>query len=73
MAKRVEFYFAVGSPSGYLAWTQLPAIAREAGAAIDYRPILLGGIFKATGNTSPAEVRAKGRYLSMDLARFARR
>ncbi|MCY3701462.1 MAG: 2-hydroxychromene-2-carboxylate isomerase [Rhodospirillales bacterium] len=73
MAKRVEFYFDVGSPSGYLAWTQLPAIAREAGAAIDYRPILLGGIFKATGNTSPAEVPAKGRYLSMDLARFARR
>lgn len=73
MAKRVEFYFDVGSPSGYLAWTQLPAIAREAGAAIDYRPILLGGIFKAAGNTSPAEVPAKGRYLSMDLARFARR
>ena len=73
MAKRVEFYFDVGSPSGYLAWTQLPAIAREAGAEIDYRPILLGGIFKATGNTSPAEVPAKGRYLSMDLARFARR
>ena len=73
MAKQVEFYFDVGSPSGYLAWTQLPAIAREAGAEIDYRPILLGGIFKATGNTSPAEVPAKGRYLSMDLARFARR
>ena len=73
MAKRVEFYFDVGSPSGYLAWSQLPAIARATGAEIDYRPVLLGGIFKATGNTSPAEVPAKGRYLSLDLARFARR
>ena len=73
MAKRVEFYFDVGSPSGYLAWSQLPTIAGDTGADIDYRPVLLGGIFKATGNTSPAEVPAKGRYLSLDLARFARR
>jgi len=73
MTKRVEFYFDVGSPSGYLAWSQLPAIAGETGADIEYCPVLLGGIFKATGNTSPAEVPAKGRYLSLDLARFARR
>ncbi len=73
MAKRVEFYFDVGSPSAYLAWSQLPTIAREMGVDIDYRPVLLGGIFKATGNVSPANVPAKGRYLSLDLARFARR
>ncbi len=73
MTKRVEFYFDVGSPSGYLAWSQLPAIAHDTGAELEYKPVLLGGIFKATGNTSPAEVPAKGRYLSMDLARFARR
>ncbi len=73
MTQRVEFYFDVGSPSAYLAWSQLPAIARDSGARIEYLPVLLGGIFKATGNASPAEVPAKGRYLAVDLARFAHR
>ncbi len=73
MTRRVEFYFDVGSPSAYLAWTQLPALARDAGAQLDYCPVLLGGIFKATGNVPPAEIPAKGRYLAVDLARCARR
>lgn len=73
MARRVEFYFDVGSPAAYLAWTQLPRIAQEAGAELAYRPILLGGVFKATGNRSPMETPAKGRYMVDDLARFAQR
>jgi len=73
MSKAVEFYFDVGSPAAYLAWTQLPAIAREAGAEIEYRPFLLGGVFQATGNRSPMEVPAKGQYMQDDLQRFARR
>ena len=73
MSKAVEFYFDVGSPAAYLAWTQLPKIAREAGVEIEYRPFLLGGVFQATGNRSPMEVPAKGQYLQDDLARFARR
>ncbi|MDE2606214.1 MAG: 2-hydroxychromene-2-carboxylate isomerase [Burkholderiales bacterium] len=73
MSKAVEFYFDVGSPAAYLAWTQLPAIAREAGAQIEYRPFLLGGVFQATGNRSPMEVPAKGQYMQDDLQRFARR
>ena len=40
--KAVEFFFDVGSPTAYLAWTQLPAIAKEAGASIVWRPMLLG-------------------------------
>jgi 2-hydroxychromene-2-carboxylate isomerase len=71
--KTVEFYFDVGSPAAYLAWTQLPQIAEECGATIVYRPFLLGGVFQATGNRSPAEIPAKGRYLLDDLNRFARR
>ena len=70
---RVEFFFDVGSPSSYLAWTQLPAICRAAGAALVYRPMLLGGVFQATGNVSPVTVAAKGRHVNADLARFARR
>lgn len=73
MGKEVEFYFDVGSPAAYIAWTQLPRIAREAGATIAYRPFLLGGVFHATGNRSPTEVPSKGRYLLDDLDRFARR
>jgi 2-hydroxychromene-2-carboxylate isomerase len=73
MTKRVEFFFDVGSPAAYLAWTQLPSICAQAGAQIDYRPMLLGGVFQATGNRSPATVPAKGRYMTDDLERFAGR
>ena len=73
MPKTVEFFFDVGSPTTYLAWTQLPAIARETGAQISWRPMLLGGVFKATGNASPVTVPAKGRWMGVDIARFARR
>lgn len=73
MSKAVEFYFDVGSPAAYLAWTQLPRIARETGAEIEYRPFLLGGVFQATGNRSPMEVPAKGQYMQDDLQRFAHR
>jgi 2-hydroxychromene-2-carboxylate isomerase len=73
MTKSVEFFFDVGSPAAYLAWTQLPPICAAAGATIDYRPMLLGGVFQATGNQSPAAIPAKGRYMNDDLARFAGR
>jgi len=73
MSKSVEFYFDVGSPAAYLAWTQLPALAAGAGAEVEYRPFLLGGVFQATGNRSPMEVPAKGQYMQDDLQRFARR
>ena len=73
MAASVDFYFDVGSPAAYLAWTQMPRLAQETGAGVVYRPFLLGGVFQATGNRSPMEVAAKGRYMQGDLARFARR
>jgi 2-hydroxychromene-2-carboxylate isomerase len=73
MATTVEFYFDVGSPAAYLAWTQMPRFAGETGARVEYRPMLLGGVFQATANRSPMEVPAKGRYMLDDLERFARR
>jgi 2-hydroxychromene-2-carboxylate isomerase len=73
MSRTVEFFFDVGSPTSYLAWTQLPALCEQAGAALVYRPMLLGGVFQATGNASPANVLAKSRYMNDDMARFARR
>jgi len=73
MPKPIEFFFDFGSPTTYLAHTQLPRIAAETGARVDYVPMLLGGVFKATGNQSPVNVPAKGRWMNDDIARFARR
>ena len=73
MTKAVEFYFDVGSPASYLAWTQLPEIAQQARSEVEYRPFLLGGVFQATGNRSPMEVPAKGQYMQDDLQRYAQR
>lgn len=73
MSKSVEFYFDFGSPTTYLAWTQLPAICTATGATLVYRPMLLGGVFQATGNASPVTIPAKGRFMLQDLQRFAKR
>ena len=71
MSKQVEFYYDFGSPYSYLAYHQLPKIARAAGAEVVWRPILLGGVFQATHNASPMEVPAKGLHLQTDLKRWA--
>lgn len=73
MTSQVEFFFDVGSPASYLAWTQLPKLCADAGAELKLRPMLLGGVFQATGNASPATVPAKGAYTFTDFDRFARR
>lgn len=71
MSKKVEFFFDVGSPASYLAWTQLESIAQRANAKIIWRPMLLGAVFQAVGNTSPAAIPAKGAYMLKDLQRFS--
>lgn len=73
MSKTVEFYFDLGSPATYLAYTQLPKICEQTDSQLVYVPILLGGVFKATGNASPATIPAKGRYMFIDLDRYAKR
>jgi len=73
MRKSVDFFFDVGSPASYLAWTQLPGICANHGADLVYRPMLLGGVYQATGNASPATIPAKGRYSNIDFGRFAKR
>jgi len=73
MSKTVEFFFDLGSPATYLAYTQLPGLCAATGAQLIYTPMLLGGVFKATGNASPITIPAKGRYMLQDLARYAQR
>jgi 2-hydroxychromene-2-carboxylate isomerase len=73
MTKTFDYYFDFGSPASYLAFTQLNKLAAETGATAVYKPMLLGGVFQATGNHSPATIPAKGKYTFEDFARFAAR
>jgi 2-hydroxychromene-2-carboxylate isomerase len=74
---QVEFHFDFGSPNAYLAHRIIPGIQARTGARFRYVPILLGGVFKATGNRSPAEafagIRNKPEYQSLETERFIRR
>ena len=69
--KSVEFYFDLGSPYSYLAYYRLLQIAEQQEIQIVYKPILLGGVFKATGNRSPIEIPVKGAYSILDMQRWA--
>jgi 2-hydroxychromene-2-carboxylate isomerase len=71
MTKTVTFYFDYGSPATYLAWTQINNIIEEANATLTMIPMLLGGVFKETGNVSPATVPAKGKWMNNDLKKHA--
>lgn len=73
MMQRVEFLFDIGSPASYLAWHVLPRIASAAGADLVHTPLLLGGVFKAQNNRSPAEIPDKSAWFRRDLARWAAR
>lgn len=73
MTKTVDFYFDFGSPAAYLAYTQLPKLVAETGATVVMKPMLLGGVFQATGNRPPISVPLKGSYLFQDLNRYAKR
>jgi 2-hydroxychromene-2-carboxylate isomerase len=71
------FYFDFGSLNAYLAWRLLPGIEQRTGARFEQVPVLLGGIFKATGNRSPVEayagVPAKLAYEFREIDRFVAR
>jgi 2-hydroxychromene-2-carboxylate isomerase len=77
VTKRVEFHFDFGSPNAYLSHRVIPAIEARTGATFVYVPVLLGGVFKATGNRSPAEafagIRNKREYEALETQRFVRR
>jgi len=77
MTKKVEFLFDFGSPNAYLASKALPAIEQRTGARFQYVPVLLGGIFKATGNVSPviaeADIKNKPQYGMLEIQRFIKK
>ncbi len=73
MTKTVEFWFDYGSPTAYLAHWRLKDVAGRTGAVIDLRPMLLGAVFQATGNRTPVEIEAKGKWMGWDMKNFAER
>ena len=72
-----QFLFDFGSPNAFLSHEAIPAIEKRTGVKFEYVPILLGGIFKATGNKSPAEslagIKNKPEFQVLETARFVRR
>jgi 2-hydroxychromene-2-carboxylate isomerase len=76
MAK-VEFHFDFGSPNAYLAHLVIPEIEQRTGTKFEYVPVLLGGVYKLTGNRSPGEslagIKNKPDYERLETARFIKR
>lgn len=68
----IEFYFDFSSPYGYLASTRINALAAHHQRRVDWRPILLGPMFKAAGTAPLVGVPLKGPYSVRDFARTAR-
>jgi 2-hydroxychromene-2-carboxylate isomerase len=72
-----QFLFDFGSPNAFLSHEAIPAIEKRIGVKFEYVPILLGGIFKATNNRSPAEtlagIKNKGEFQAIETERFIKR
>ena len=70
----VEFHFDFGSPNAYLSHKVIPSITARTGVAVKYVPVLLGGVFKLTGNQSPmsafASIKNKNEYGRLEMQRF---
>jgi 2-hydroxychromene-2-carboxylate isomerase len=73
----IRFYFDFGSPNAYLSHKVIPAIEQRVEQRFEYVPILLGGIFKLTGNQSPAAafagIKNKLAYEALETRRFVTR
>ncbi|MDF1807493.1 2-hydroxychromene-2-carboxylate isomerase [Hyphomonas sp.] len=73
----VEFHFDFGSPNAYLSHKVIPDVEARTGVSFTYVPVLLGGVFKATGNQSPvmafAGIRNKPEYERLEMMRFIER
>ena len=70
----VEFHFDFGSPNAYLSHRAIPSIEKRTGVKFTYVPVLIGGVFKATGNASPAVtlqgIKNKTEYQNIEMERF---
>ena len=72
MAAPLEFYFDFSSPYGYIAAQRIDGIAARHSRQVDWRPMLLGAVFKVAGTQPLTEYPLKGRYSIHDFNRSAR-
>lgn len=72
MANPIDFYFDFSSPYGYFASARIEELAAKHGRSVNWRPILLGAVFKITGQQPLPSIPLKGSYANHDLARSAR-
>lgn len=72
MATPLEFYFDFSSPYGFLASVKIEELAARHGRGVDWKPILLGAVFKVSGQQPLMHIPLKGDYTKHDLQRFAR-
>ena len=77
MSTNPQFLFDFGSPNAFLSHEAIPAIEKRANVKFEYIPVLLGGIFKATNNKSPAEtlagIKNKPEFQALETERFLNR
>ncbi len=72
MPAPLEFYFDFSSPYGFLAAQRIDDLAKRHGRSVEWKPILLGAVFKVSGQQPLLEIPLKGDYTKRDLPRFAR-
>lgn len=73
MTQQIEFYYDIASPFSYLAWHRLNELCDQHKAELVLRPVSIASIFKATGNSAPALIAPKAKYLRKDIDRYANR
>jgi 2-hydroxychromene-2-carboxylate isomerase len=77
MIPKVEFLFDFGSPNAYFAHKVIPEIEKRTGATFTYVPVLLGGLFKLTGNQAPmvafGNIKNKMPYEMLETQRFIKK
>ncbi|MDA4846976.1 2-hydroxychromene-2-carboxylate isomerase [Hoeflea poritis] len=71
MSKTIDFYYDFVSSASYIAYKRLPEMIEKAGGKINWKPMVLGGVFKAVGNSGPANIPAKGKWMFDDMMRIS--
>jgi len=70
----LDFYYDFGSPNAYFAWKALQGVSERTGLEVIMHPVLIGGIFKSTGNQPPwqafGNVPNKMKYMQLEIQRF---
>jgi 2-hydroxychromene-2-carboxylate isomerase len=72
MPDPIDFYFDFSSPYGYIASCKIDGLAAKHGRRVNWRPVLLGVVFKTTGSAPLPTLPLKGPYSVRDFVRTAK-